>query len=174
MLTKQILSSTKRLQRFIFRRLEISDLSNSIMNMLANKELERSLIPNLWKTKFWRRYIDDAICFVKIGSIEYIRSVLNSFHKNIQFTYEVESEAKLPSLDMLLMRNQILQQQYIEKRVIQMFIYTGNCYANIMGERDTENSSWERISHLLNPKTLLEKELTHIRTAFKNTNGYPY
>ena len=80
--------------------------------------------------------------------------MLNSFHKNIQLTYEVESDAKLPSLDTLLMRNQILQQQYIEKRVIQMFIYTGNCYANIMGERETENSSWERISHLLNPKTI--------------------
>ena len=56
-------------------------------------ELERSLIPNLRKIKFWRRYVDDTICFVKIGSIEYIRSVLNSFHKNIQFTYEVESNA---------------------------------------------------------------------------------
>ena len=59
-------------------------------------ELERSLIPNLWKIKFWRRYVDDTICVVKIGSIEYIRSVLNSFHKNIQFNYEVESNAKLP------------------------------------------------------------------------------
>ena len=39
-------------------------------------ELERSLIPNLRKIKFWRRYVDDTICFVKIGSIEYIRSVL--------------------------------------------------------------------------------------------------
>ena len=53
-------------------------------------ELERSLIPNLQKITFWRRYVDDTICFVKIGSIEHIRSVLNSFHKNIQFTYEVE------------------------------------------------------------------------------------
>ena len=43
--------------------------------------------------------------FVKIESIEYIRSMLNSFHKNIQFTYELESNAKLPVLDMLLMRN---------------------------------------------------------------------
>ena len=59
-------------------------------------ELERSLIPNLQKITFWRRYVDDTICFVKIGSIEYIRSVLNSFHKNIQFNYEVESNAKLP------------------------------------------------------------------------------
>ena len=38
-------------------------------------------------------------------SIEYIISVLNSFHKNIQFTYEMESNAKLPFVDVLLMRN---------------------------------------------------------------------
>ena len=65
-------------------------------------ELERSLIPNLQKITFWRRYVDDTICLRKIGSIEYIRSVLNSFHKNIQFTYECEINAKLPFLDMLL------------------------------------------------------------------------
>ena len=32
-------------------------------------ELERSLIPNLQKITFWRRYVDYTICFVKIGSI---------------------------------------------------------------------------------------------------------
>ena len=42
---------------------------------------------------------------MKIGSIEYIRSMLNSFAKNIQFTYEVESNAKLPFLDMVIMWN---------------------------------------------------------------------
>ena len=68
-------------------------------------ELEKSLIPNLSKIKFWRRYVDDTICFVKIGSIEYIRSVLNSFHINIQFTYEVESNTKFSFLDVLLKRN---------------------------------------------------------------------
>ena len=46
-------------------------------------ELERSLIPNLRKIKFWRCYVDDTICFVKIWLIEYIRSVLNRFHKSI-------------------------------------------------------------------------------------------
>ena len=35
----------------------------------------------------------------------YIISMLNSFQKNIQFNYEVKSNAKLPFLDMLLIRN---------------------------------------------------------------------
>ena len=38
-------------------------------------ELERSLIPNLRKVKFWRRYVDDTTCFIKIGLIEYIEKI---------------------------------------------------------------------------------------------------
>ena len=38
-------------------------------------ELERSLIPNLRKIKFWRRYVDDTTCFAKIGLIEYIEKI---------------------------------------------------------------------------------------------------
>ena len=53
-------------------------------------ELERSLIPNLEKIRFWRRYVDDTICFVKIGSIEYKRSVLNSFHKTFNLTMKLK------------------------------------------------------------------------------------
>ena len=71
-------------------------MGSSLAPLLADIlmiELERSLIPNLQKITFWRHYVNDTICFVKIGLIEYIRSVLNSFHKNIQFTYKVESNA---------------------------------------------------------------------------------
>ena len=45
-------------------------------------ELENSLLPNLFKyITFWKRYVDDTICFVKIGTTEFIISVLNSFEK---------------------------------------------------------------------------------------------
>ena len=50
-------------------------------------ELERSLVPNLSEIKFWRCYVDNTICFVKIESNGYIISVLNSLHKNIQFKF---------------------------------------------------------------------------------------
>ena len=36
----------------------------------------------------WKRYLDDTICFIKNDSIDYVISVLNSFHPSIQFTYE--------------------------------------------------------------------------------------
>ena len=59
-------------------------MGSPVVPLLADTfmiELERSLIPNLQKLRFWRRYVDDTIRFVEIGSIKYIRSVLNSFHK---------------------------------------------------------------------------------------------
>ena len=45
-------------------------------------ELENSLLPNLVKyITFWKRYVDDTIRFVKIGTTEFVISVLNSFEK---------------------------------------------------------------------------------------------
>ena len=38
-------------------------------------------------------------------SIDIILSKLNSFYPNIQFTYDVQEENKLPFLDALLIRN---------------------------------------------------------------------
>ena len=54
-------------------------------------ELENTLVPTSTEyMKIWKRYVDDTICFVKTGSVEYIVSTLNSFDTNIQFTYEME------------------------------------------------------------------------------------
>ena len=58
--------------------------------------LERSLVPKLnVYLNFWRRYVDDTITFIKIGSVEYLLSILNNFHPKIKFTYEMEVESKL-------------------------------------------------------------------------------
>ena len=69
-------------------------------------ELETSLLPELTDyIQFWKRYVDDTICFIIVGSVNYILSVLNSFDVNIKFTYQLEHEGKLPFLDVLLCRS---------------------------------------------------------------------
>ena len=35
-----------------------------------------------------KQYVDDTICFVKIGTINYITKIFNNFDANITFTYE--------------------------------------------------------------------------------------
>ena len=67
---------------------------------------EKAILPELTKCiKYWRRYVDDTISFVKLGSINYIITKLSSFDKNIQFTFEEEDKGTLPFLDILIQRN---------------------------------------------------------------------
>ena len=54
-------------------------------------ELGNSIVPKLNShLKFWKRYVDDALTIVKEGSINHVLQQLNSFHPNIQFTFEIE------------------------------------------------------------------------------------
>ena len=69
-------------------------------------ELERSVIPTLMdKMKCWTRYVDDTLSYIKTDSIHYVLKMLNSFHRNIQFTYEFESDSKISVLDLLVIRD---------------------------------------------------------------------
>ena len=69
-------------------------------------ELKSTLVPMLTEyMKFWKRYVDDTICFVKLGSVQHIVSILNSFDLDIQFTNEMEKKCRLTILDVLLKRD---------------------------------------------------------------------
>ena len=56
---------------------------------------------------FYVRYVDD--CFVlldpKLQTPDYILSIMNSIDPSIQFTYETETDNRLPFLDVLVSRN---------------------------------------------------------------------
>ena len=79
-------------------------------------ELENSLLPKLTKyITLWKQYVDDTICFVKVGTTEFIISVLNSIDKNIQFTFEEENNETIPFLDILISR----KRNYITTTVYQ-------------------------------------------------------
>ena len=66
-------------------------------------ELERSVMPTLMdKMKSWTRYVDDTLCYIKTDSVDYVLKMLNDFHRNIQFTYEVETDSKILLLDVLV------------------------------------------------------------------------
>lgn len=54
----------------------------------------------------WKRYVDDTIAVISmychLTSIEYVLSVLNSFHQNVEIIYELEQNGKINFLDILL------------------------------------------------------------------------
>ena len=67
-------------------------------------ELERSVIPTLMdKMKCWTKYVDDT--YIKTYLIDYVLKMLNGFHRNIQFTCEVETDSKISLLDVLVIRD---------------------------------------------------------------------
>ena len=69
-------------------------------------ELEKQIIPTLGNMVLnKKRFVEDTIGYFKNGRIDIILSKLNSFHPNIQFTYEIQKENKLPFLVVLLIRN---------------------------------------------------------------------
>ena len=77
-------------------------------------ELERGVIPKLSQhLQFWKRYVDDTICFVRNGYQEFVLPCLNSFHNSIQFIYEIEKENGIFFLHILIIRSG----QKIETRV---------------------------------------------------------
>ena len=68
-------------------------------------ELDTRIIPAVTDSiSHWRRYVDDTFVFIKKGYVPHVLVLLNSFHKNIQFTYELVNQNKLPFLDVLSIR----------------------------------------------------------------------
>ena len=68
--------------------------------------LERVLMPKQVKClKPWKIYVDDIITSIKPAFITDFIKILNKFHENIKFTYEIERNGKISFLGVLLMRS---------------------------------------------------------------------
>ena len=75
-------------------------MGSPLVLVLANifmVELETSIIPKLSnKVKLWKRFVDDTYCLTRseylalYNTSEQILLALNSSHKNIKFTFEIE------------------------------------------------------------------------------------
>ena len=109
-------------------------------------ELETSLSPELIDyIQFWKRYVDDTICFIKVGSVNYILSVLNSFDVNIKFTYELEHDGKLPFIDVLLCRSGKKIYTTVYRKAINNDVYLNwSVFAPISLKRGTLKTLIER------------------------------
>ena len=102
-------------------------------------ELEARIIPTLGNMVFnWKSFVNDTIGYVKNGSVDIILSKLNSFHPNIQFTYEIQEEHKLPFLDVLLIRNGNFIEAKVYRRPTNNDIYLNwNSFAPDTWQRST-------------------------------------
>ena len=138
-------------------------------------ELERNLIPILKDhLSYWRRYVDDTICFIKNGSVEHVLSTLNNFHSSIDFTYETESGNKLSFLDVKLICADDNIETCVFKKPTNTDIYIHwNSFAPFQWKYITLKTLVYRAYIVCSDNQYLEPELDYFRKVFRNFNSYP-
>ena len=121
---------------------------------------------------FWKRYVDDTICFVKIGTTEFIISVLKSFDKNIQFTFEEENDETIPFLDILISRKRNDNTTTVYRKSTCNDVYLNwNTFAPATWKRGTLKTLAERAYVICSTHHLLERELKHLEKVFHEKNN---
>ena len=137
-------------------------------------ELEKTILPELKEcVKYWKRYVDDTISFVKLGTISYIITKLNSSDNNIQFTFEEEDKGTLPFLDVIIRRkgNSILTNVF-PKHTNNDYL-NWNAFALDTWKRGTLKTLAERAYIMCSTNELLQMELKYLEKVFHDTNNYP-
>ena len=114
------------------------------------------------------------ISFVKLGTISYIITNLNSFGNNIQFTFEEEHKGTLPFLDVLIRRkgNSILTTVF-RKHIYNDIYLNLNAFAPDTWKRETLKTIVERAYIVCSTNELLQMELKYLEKVFHETNNYP-
>ena len=79
-----------------------SPVSVTIANLVMEDVEERALATVETPPKFWKRYVDDTCTALPSHRINEFLDHLNSVELSIQFTVEIESNGRLPFLDVLL------------------------------------------------------------------------
>ena len=116
-------------------------------------ELENTLVPKLEQhVQNSRRYVDDTFVYMKNGSIEYVLSVLETFHPNIKFIYEKEVNDTF--LDILLIRNSDYVHTTVYRKKLKMiYIYIGMYIRLYLG--NVERSKRWLIEPILSAPTII-------------------
>ena len=120
-----------------------------------------------------KRYVDDTISIIREASISRVLTVLNSFHKNIEFTYGMEENGKVAFLDVLITRNNntLKTSVYRKKTHNGVYLYL-KFFAPPAWKRSTLRPIVTRVYNCSTEK-YLEAELIKIKHEFTQINGYP-
>ena len=120
------------------------------------------------------RYVDDTITYIKPSSIDYVLSVLNSFHKSIKFTFEEDKDNKILFLDVLILRNGSSIETTVYRKFTHNDVYLHwNPFPPNSWKVGTLKTLLLRAFVVCSNEQLLNRDIEHLRNAFHHTNGYP-
>ena len=122
----------------------------------------------------WKRYVDDTIATIKLTSIDYVLRILNTFHKDINFTYELEINNKSSFSDVILIRkNDTLETTIYRKSTNNRVYLHWDSFPPKNWKRSTLRSILTRAYKICSTKESLDEELRRIKREFIEINGYP-
>ena len=132
-------------------------------------ELETKVVPTVSNYIVnWKRFVDDTIGYVKTNKVEFVLEKWNSFHKNIQFMYELERENKLSFLDFLLNRGGNNTETTVYRKSTNSNIYQNwNSFTHDTWKRGSLRTLIKRTYLIFSNKKYLEEELNHINFISK-------
>ena len=120
------------------------------------------------------RYVDDTITYIKPSSIDYVLSVLSSFHKSIKFTFEEDKDNKILFLDVLILRNGSSIETTVYRKFTHNDVYLHwNSFSPNSGKVGTLKTLLLRTFVVCSNEQLLNMEIEHLRNVFDHTNSYP-
>ena len=129
-------------------------------------ELEIAMIPFLGNyLQNWKRFVDDTFTFVLHDKIGYILNQLNSFDENIQFTFEIEEENKLASLDVMVIRNtnDTINTTLYRKQTNTDIYINWHSHSPLQWKKTTANMLIQRAIKIGSDKKFLHEELDIIK-----------
>ena len=130
-------------------------------------ELDRFMKPR-------KIYVDDTITYIKPDLTTNVIDILNKFHQNIKFTYEVEHNGKISFLDVLLMRcNGKLETTAFRKETNNDIYLHWRFFAPMTWKKSTLRTLIRQTYTVCSNDNLLQEELCHIEKSFTEFNGYP-
>ena len=154
-------------------------MGSPLASLLANVfmcELENKIIPKLTEDMTpWYRYVDDTFSFINPTKLDLICKELNSFHQNIQFTYETETANQISFLDVLITRlqsGQLTTTVYRKSTNTNLYI-NWNSYSPNNWKIETLKNMTKRAAMICSEEILFLKELTYIGKVFIDINNYP-
>ena len=81
-----------------------SPVSVSVANIVMEDVEERALASYEIQLPFWKRYVDDVCTVVPKQRVQHLLQHLSGIEGSIQFTVELESDGRLPFLDVFMCR----------------------------------------------------------------------
>ncbi len=138
--------------------------------------LEEQLLPELFEAgvKAYKRYVDDTFLLIDDdANIDYITSILNGFHSDIQFTSVLKKYRQLPFLDVLVMRDgEAFNTTVYRKDTFSGLLIKWNSYVPRSYKVSATSNIVYRVFNMCSTYVLMDKEFQFIKEIGLK-NGYP-